>query len=132
LRFAYGGIVGGLLQLPRRGVYNDPRRGPRGTPLPPPTISEGSGLRVATLSAAREKWERKTATAGQKWKERTRGKGAAWCSGVARFLGVGTCNPEAQRSFEQGVEAVSASDFQSAIEGKGAAWEDGMRRALAG
>jgi len=87
---------------------------------------------MATLAEARAKWERKTANAGEKWKAATTGAADRWCAGVARFLGVGTCNAQARQSFQSGVGAVGAAEFQSKIAGKGTKWEESMRRALGG
>ena len=87
---------------------------------------------MATLESARRKWEEKTAAAGEKWKAAVTGKGGEWCSGVAKFLGVGTCNPQARARYEEGVGRVSAAEFQASISGKGAKWAENLRRALSG
>lgn len=87
---------------------------------------------MVTLEMAKAKWARKMAVAGERWKSGVTGKGAEYCSGVAAFLGVGTCAPDKRAAFEAGVNAVSASDFQSAVAGKEEKWARKLREALAG
>jgi hypothetical protein len=86
---------------------------------------------MATLQSAQAKWERKTANAGPKWKAAVTGKGAEYAAGIQRFLGA---PPSATvvNSYEQGVAAVTAQDFQNAIAGKGAKWAENTRRGLTG
>lgn len=73
------------------------------------------------MAKGREKWERKTQNAGEKWKANTSGKGANLRDGLSR-AGF-NAGPQFMASWEAGVAAVSASDFNSAIQGKGAKWE---------
>jgi hypothetical protein len=81
---------------------------------------------MATLQSAQAKWERKTANAGAKWKAKTTGKGGEYSAGIQRFLGVAP-SATVVSSYEQGVAAVSAQDFQNAIAGKGAKWAENYR-----
>lgn len=87
---------------------------------------------MATLNSAREKWERKMSNAGSKWKDGVSGKQGDYEQGVADFLGTDPGNVSTGGDWEDGVSAVSASDFQSQVAGKGDKWarrtENGMTR----
>lgn len=81
------------------------------------------------MAKGREKWERKTANAGSKWKANTSGKGEALRAGLQR-AGF-SAGPQFMSSWESGVSAVSAADFDSAIAGKGAKWETNTAAGIA-
>ena len=87
---------------------------------------------MTTLESAKRKWARKMAQAGPKWKKGVTGKETAWCEGVARFLGTGTCNPDALNAYRAGVDAVSAEEFGRAVAGKEEKWAKKLREALGG
>jgi len=78
---------------------------------------------MAKIDLAAEKWARKMARAGPKWKSGVTGKESAFCRGVAEFIGVGTCDPAVSSAYAQGVGAVSAEEFQSAVAGKETKWK---------
>lgn len=82
-----------------------------------------------TLDMARVKWERKTANAGSNWKRGVQGQGGAFQRGLAEFLGA-TPRADIVSSWESGVGAVSAEDFQRSISGKGGKYAENLRRAL--
>ena len=75
-----------------------------------------------TIAMAEAKWARKMATAGAKWKANVTGKGPEYCSGVAKFIGAGTCDSAKQTAWTEGVDAVSAVEFQTSVAGKGPEW----------
>lgn len=85
---------------------------------------------TGSIGLAEAKWTRKMSTAGAKWKADVTGKGSAYCSGVAAFLGTGTCNPEKESAWNTGVDAVSAADFQASVAGKGPKWAARYREAM--
>jgi hypothetical protein len=59
---------------------------------------------------------------GERWKSGVTGKGPDYCKGVAEFIGVGTCKSERERAYTEGVNAVTAADFDAAIAGKEEKW----------
>jgi hypothetical protein len=75
---------------------------------------------MPTPELAKRKWARKVK--GEKWKRGVTGKESEYCSGVAAFLGVSTCNPERASAWREGVNAVSATDFDNAVRGKEEKW----------
>jgi len=79
---------------------------------------------VKTLTYAADKWERKTSNVGQKWKERT--LAGDYCKGFSEFLGHAVS--EVCTSWRAGVDAVSASQFNSAIVGKKQKYIDGLSK----
>jgi len=79
-----------------------------------------------TLAQGQAKWERRTANAGEKWKAATNGAVGRWAAGVAESAG-GSVGPMTRAAYEQGVGAVSASDFNQAISGKGSKWATNYR-----
>lgn len=81
---------------------------------------------------AASKWERKTAGKGTKWKQDTEAAGAgSYCRGLAEAFGISeaACMSGAGAAWQQGVAAVSAAEFDSAIAGKGQKW---LRNTVAG
>jgi hypothetical protein len=82
------------------------------------------------VELAKKKWVRKVK--GEKWKRGVTGKGPVYCKGVAEFLGVGTCLPERERAYTEGVDAVSAADFDAAVRGKEEVWARRYRERMAG
>ena len=80
-----------------------------------------------SLSYAAEKWSRKTASAGTKWKSALdAGASARYCSAFDEFVGHST--PQACAAYSAGINAVSASDFQSAVSGKQGAYTAALQR----
>jgi hypothetical protein len=84
------------------------------------------------IDLAEKKWARKMATAGPRWKAHVTGKESAYCKGVAEFLGVATCSPEKMTAYREGVGAVSAEDFATAVRGKEAKWRARYTEAMVG
>ncbi len=78
-----------------------------------------------TLEYSRQKWERKTAGAGEKWKTNVSSAAGKFAAGVTAVAGA--CGPQMRGSWEQGVGAVSAAEFNAAISGKGQKWADNYR-----
>ena len=78
------------------------------------------------------KWERKTANSGAKWKADTQGSAGAYCEGLARAFGInaGACMSGAGARFQQGVNAVSAAEFDQSVAGKGQKWLSNTIRGL--
>jgi hypothetical protein len=85
---------------------------------------------MPTIETAKKKWARKVK--GEKWKRGVTGKESEYCSGVAEFLGVGTCNPERAAAWREGVDSVSAADFDKAVRGKEEKWARRYREKMAG
>lgn len=82
-----------------------------------------------SIDQARRKWERKTENAGRKWESAIDETSQSdWASEVADFLGVS--EGEVTPDWKDGVENVSASEFQSSVEGKADKWERNTRRGL--
>lgn len=79
-----------------------------------------------------QKWETKTANAGAKWKQDTQGTASAYCEGLNKAFGidVGSCMRGAGARFQQGVDMVSAQEFQQSIAGKGNKWLQNTVRGL--
>ncbi len=80
-----------------------------------------------SLQGAEQKWVRKTANAGEKWKADV-SSGETPCAGLRQEYGVSNCNID--NAWRQGVDAVSASDFQASIQGKGGKWLQNYLRGL--
>ena len=78
---------------------------------------------MATIETAKAKWERKMSNAGGKWKANV--TGAPYCEGFSKFLGH--TPSQACAAWSAGVDATSASAFQSAVAGKGEKWAAAMR-----
>jgi len=85
---------------------------------------------MAKVELAKKKWERKVK--GDKWKKGVTGKEDEFCRGVAEFLGVPTCNPDRMTAFREGVDAVTASDFDAAVKGKEEKWARRYKEKMAG
>jgi len=85
---------------------------------------------MPTIETAKKKWARKVK--GDKWKKGVTGKETDYCKGVAEFLGVRTCNPERSAAWREGVDAVSAADFDKAVSGKEEKWASKYREKMAG
>lgn len=85
-----------------------------------------------SIERARAKWERKTAQAGERWKAGVTGKASEYCKALAQKFGVseGACMAAAGRRWQEGVGAVTPSEFQSAVAGKGAKWAEKFVRGL--
>lgn len=81
-----------------------------------------------------QKWEQKTQNAGTKWKADVAGSATAYCEGLAKAFGinVGSCMSGAGARFQQGVDMVSAQEFQQSIAGKGNKWLQNTVRGLQG
>jgi hypothetical protein len=75
---------------------------------------------MPTLEMAKKKWANKVK--GSKWKAGVTGKEDAYCDGIARFLGIRSCNPELRKAWADGVDMVSARDFDEAVHGKEERW----------
>lgn len=85
---------------------------------------------MPTPELAKKKWRRKVK--GEKWKRGVTGKEDEFCKGVAEFLGVPTCNPEVLQAYREGINAVSAADFDRAVSGKEEKWLQRYREKMAG
>lgn len=82
---------------------------------------------MATLESAKKKWERKMAAAGERWKRAISPE--KYAKGLAEF---GTpVGPETLRSYTEGVNAVTPSEFQAAVAGKGEKWATRLKEAVA-
>lgn len=86
---------------------------------------------MTTLELAKGRWERSMARAGPRWKAGVTDKSGAYGSGIARFLGLPSVNPAKITAYKEGVDAVSAAAFQSAVDGKGDRWASRYRDAYA-
>jgi predicted oxidoreductase len=75
---------------------------------------------MATPELAKKKWREKVK--GEKWKKGVTGKEDAYCKGVAEFLGTTTCNPDRLNAYREGINRVSAADFDRAVSGKEEKW----------
>ncbi len=84
-----------------------------------------------SLAQGEAKWSRKTAQAGENWKRGTAGAGQRYSQGLAGTLG-GPPSGHIVQSYESGIGAVSAADFQQAVAGKGTKWAENYRRAMTG
>jgi len=82
------------------------------------------------VELAKKKWARKVK--GDKWKKGVTGKEHDFCKGVAEFLGTGTCNPEVAKNWREGVDSVSAADFDAAVRGKEEKWYQRYKEKMAG
>lgn len=83
-----------------------------------------------TLDLAKKKWARKMANAGTKWKAAVTGKGDAYVEGIKNTLGY-TVGPITKGNWQDGVNDVSAADFQSAVAGKEDYWAKRLQEGLA-
>lgn len=81
-----------------------------------------------SLQSAEQKWTRKTQNAGQKWKADV-SSGETPCAGLRQEYGISDCNIDP--AWRQGVDAVSASDFQASVNGKGPKWLNNYLRGIA-
>ncbi len=82
-----------------------------------------------SVAQGQAKWERKTANAGDKWKQSVAGAGSRYASGLSESAGA-PVGPQTMSSWEQGVGAVSAGDFNASISGKGSKWAENFRRGI--
>jgi len=83
---------------------------------------------MSTLEMAKEKWARKTAGAGSRWKSGVTGKRESYAGGLRAFAGgVGSSLPT---KWEEGVNAVSAEQFSSAVSGKQDKYAAKLREAI--
>lgn len=80
---------------------------------------------VKSIEYSQRKWERKTSNKGGKWKERTGAAKAKAGANMAAFVGHPV--PEWAGAYSEGVDGVTAEDFNSAIRGKGPDWAAAMR-----
>lgn len=87
---------------------------------------------MPTLQESQQKWEQNTANAGERWKQGVQGASDEFCSGIAEFAGTGNCNQRLVTNWRNGVQRVTAQEFQNRISGKGDAWANGIRRAFGG
>ena len=85
---------------------------------------------MSTPELAKQKWRRKVT--GDRWKAGVSGKADEYCSGIARFLGVSSCNPEIKERYRQGVDAVTAEMFNQAVAGKEEKWFENYKKAMVG
>ena len=83
-----------------------------------------------SLDRARDKWERKTSGAGQRWRDAVEGRQSDYEQGVADFLGVSPDQITTGSTWNQEVQAVSASDYDAAVQGKGQKWAENYRRGV--
>lgn len=82
-----------------------------------------------SLAQGTSKWERKTANVGDKWKQGVTGAGSRYAQGLSESAGS-PVGPMTLSAWEQGVGAVSASDFNASISGKGSKWAENFRRGI--
>lgn len=85
---------------------------------------------MVSIDRARENWERKTRNAGNKWKDAVQGRQGDYERGVAEFLGVDEAQVTTGGRWNDGVNSVSAGEFQQSVDGKGDKWERNVRRGL--
>lgn len=87
-----------------------------------------------SLQNAERKWTENTANAGTQWKSgvsRAESDGA-YCKGINQVLGGNAPGcPRRANNWAQGVNSISASDFQQSVQGKGSKWAENYRRAFA-
>jgi hypothetical protein len=85
---------------------------------------------VASLQTGAAKWARKTANAGGKWKAGV-SSGSTPCQGLTQeYPEASGCSIDAP--WRQGVDAVSAADFQQRIAGKENKWLQNYLRGIRG
>ena len=89
---------------------------------------------AANIQQAQANWERKTAQVGERWRRGVTAAGPArYCEGLAKFgINPGACQQGPGARWAQGVQAISAADFQAAIAGKGAKWAQRFVESLSG
>ncbi len=73
---------------------------------------------VKTLQYAFEKWKRKTAGKGEVWKANVTAHENLYCENFSKFLGHAPKKGECE-SYVNGINAVSAADFNNAISQSG-------------
>jgi hypothetical protein len=77
------------------------------------------------IEKGKEKYNRKMATAGAKWKSGV--EAGNYCERMTQIFGH---RPEKMcKDYAEGIGAVSASEFQSAVVGKGEKWAERYRKA---
>lgn len=84
-----------------------------------------------SLEQGRAKWARKMGRAGPNWKAGVSGKSGAYGEGLSQSVGA-PVSPAVVSSWQEGVDAVSAEQFQQAVTGKDRKWADGFRRGVTG
>lgn len=84
---------------------------------------------MSTLALAKGKWIRKMRDAGAKWKAHVTGKRSAYAEGLGRFAGV-TAGASMPSHYEEGVNAVTPDEFQSAVSGKEDKWASRLVEAI--
>lgn len=84
-----------------------------------------------TLESAKRKWEEKTGGKGAKWKENATAGSSQYAAGVAKFLGESPSAAVVQRQRD-GINRVSAEDFNASVSGKGEKWARNYRRGMTG
>jgi hypothetical protein len=85
---------------------------------------------MPTPELAKKKWKRKVK--GEKWKKNVTGKENDFCEGIKEFLGVSTCNPDVVSNWREGVDNVSASDFDKSVSGKEEKWFNKYKEKMSG
>jgi hypothetical protein len=84
---------------------------------------------MSNLGMAQAKWERKMANIGGKWANATHNKGSDYCAGLSEFIGAPVSGSICE-AYNQGVNAVSATAYQSSVAGKGAKWAQNYVRGI--
>lgn len=86
---------------------------------------------MTTIELAMKKWARKMARAGPRWKRGVTDKVTAFAKRMAEFLGLPDISEEKKAAWKEGVEAVTAEDFQKAVKGKESKWAERLKEAFA-
>ena len=84
-----------------------------------------------SLAQGRAKWARKMQRAGPNWKGGVSGKDGAYSRGLSESVGAPVSGGVVS-AWREGVDAVSAEDFQRSVSGKDAKWEENFRRGVTG
>lgn len=82
--------------------------------------------RVKSLDEAAMKWEEKTSGSGSKWKSNVTAHEADYCSNFSKFVGHNVS--KACKQYNEGVDGVSAQDFDSAVKNKGIDYIKGLQQ----
>lgn len=83
---------------------------------------------VKTLQQAFEKWKQNTSDRGDVWKANVTGREAAYCNNFTQFLGHTPKKGECEH-FVNGINRVSAADFNNAISAAGNKYLIGLENA---
>jgi len=83
-----------------------------------------------TLERAKRRYAKSMVDAGQRWKKGVRGKRKKYRKEIGKLAGVKSGSVMAD-NWQEGVDGISAKDFNLAVKGKAELWANRFAKAVA-